>query len=219
MEIAESVEKLRQKLLKQANQEIAYQQKKYMREQFDYVGIKTPQRNAIARPFLKQWKKLKHDELLSLIELLWIQPERDFRYIGAELLYRHATTTLNARDVEFLGRLITNQPWWDITDNLDRTVGIIATKQQMLDWAQQNNFWLRRVAIIHQLKRKSDTDTDLLAQIITLNLGSKEFFINKAIGWALREYSKTNPQWVSAFITEHRDQMATLTVREASKYL
>jgi hypothetical protein len=86
MEIAESVEKLKQELYKQADQDIAYQQKKYTREQFDYVGIKTPQRNVIARPFLKQWKTLKHDELLSLIELLWAQPERDFRYIGAELL-------------------------------------------------------------------------------------------------------------------------------------
>lgn len=101
MEIAESVEKLKQELYKQAEQDIAYQQKKYMREQFDYVGIKTPQRNVIARPFLKQWKTLKHDELLSLIELLWAQPERDFRYIGAELLYRHATTTLSATDVDF----------------------------------------------------------------------------------------------------------------------
>lgn len=118
-----------------------------------------------------------------------------------------------------LTTLITNQPWWDITDNLDRTVGIIATKQQMLDWAQRSNFWLRRVAIIHQLKRKSATDTDLLVQIIILNLGSQEFFINKAIGWALREYSKTDPGWVNAFIMTHRDHMATLTVREASKYL
>jgi DNA alkylation repair enzyme len=126
---------------------------------------------------------------------------------------------LSATDVDFLATLITNQPWWDITDNLDRTVGIIATKQQMLDWAQRSNFWLRRVAIIHQLKRKSATDTDLLAQIIILNLGSQEFFINKAIGWALREYSKTDPGWVNAFITTHRDHMATLTVREASKYL
>ena len=121
--------------------------------------------------------------------------------------------------MDFLGELITDQPWWDITDNLDRTVGLIATPAQMLAWAQHDSLWLRRVAIIHQLRRKHTTDTELLAAIIMLNCGSTEFFINKAIGWALRDYSKTNAKWVEAFIDKYIDRLAALSVREGSKYL
>ena len=79
--------------------------------------------------------------------------------------------------------------------------------------------WVRRLAIDHQLQRKESTDVELLSSIIEANLGSGEFFIDKAIGWALRDYSKTDPEWVRAFIAEHRRDMAALAVREASKYL
>lgn len=216
------VDKLRATLLAESDSVIAEQQAKYMRGQFEYVGVKTPLRSQLARPFLASWKTLNHDDLIMVVRQLWAQPERDFRYIGAELLFRHAkgkNPTLSDTDVEFLGELICDQPWWDITDNLDRTIDLIATSEQMVDWAQRESFWLRRVAIIHQLKRKSDTDTALLEQIITLNLGSKEFFINKAIGWALREYSKTDAAWVRAFIANHQGKLALLSVREGSKYL
>jgi len=88
-----------------------------------------------------------------------------------------------------------------------------------LAWSTDDNIWLRRVAIDHQLLRKQHTDTALLETIICNNLGQKEFFINKAIGWALRDYSKTNPEWVQGFIGRHRHEMAKLSLREASKYL
>jgi 3-methyladenine DNA glycosylase AlkD len=81
------------------------------------------------------------------------------------------------------------------------------------------NIWLRRIAIDHQLARKDKTDTALLEQIIVNNLGQREFFINKAIGWSLREYSKTNPDWVRGFIEQHKDGLSPLSVREGSKYL
>ena len=89
----------------------------------------------------------------------------------------------------------------------------------LLDWSQSDNIWLRRVAIDHQLLRKEKTDTALLEQILRNNLGQTEFFINKAIGWALRDYSKTNPEWVKNFIRQHHGKMAPLSIREASKYL
>ena len=89
----------------------------------------------------------------------------------------------------------------------------------MLTWSVDDDLWLRRIAIDHQLLRKDQTDTALLEEIIVANLGQQEFFINKAIGWALRDYSKTDPGWVRAFIERHRDGLAPLSVREAGKYL
>ena len=89
----------------------------------------------------------------------------------------------------------------------------------MLKWSVDDDFWLRRIAIDHQLTRKDKTDKELLKQIIINNLGSDEFFINKAIGWSLRDYSKTNPKWVKCFIEEYQDKLDKLSIKEASKYI
>ena len=89
----------------------------------------------------------------------------------------------------------------------------------LLEWSRDGDFWIRRLAILHQLGRKAATDTASLEAILTANLGSGEFFINKAIGWALRDYSKTDPDWVSQFIARYRNQMNALSIREGSKYI
>ena len=89
----------------------------------------------------------------------------------------------------------------------------------MLQWSVDPDFWVRRIAIDHQLGRKEQTDTQLLEKILLNNLGSTEFFINKAIGWSLREYFKTNPEWVRDFLKAHRTRMNPLSIREASKYI
>lgn len=89
----------------------------------------------------------------------------------------------------------------------------------MLRWSKDQDFWLRRIAIDHQLGRKEKTNTKLLEKIIVNNFGSKEFFINKAIGWALRDYFKTNPKWVENFINTYQNQMNHLSIKKASKYL
>lgn len=89
----------------------------------------------------------------------------------------------------------------------------------MLDWSKDNDFWVRRIAINHQLSRKEQTDTNLLETIIINNFGSDEFFINKAIGWSLREYSKTNPKWVREFVNKYQSKMSKLSIKKASKYI
>jgi len=89
----------------------------------------------------------------------------------------------------------------------------------MLKWSTDDDIWLRRIAIDHQNGRKDKTNTVLLEKILINNLGTDEFFINKAIGWSLREYSKTNPEWVRAFVDKNRNKMSNLSIREASKYL
>ena len=113
---------------------------------------------------------------------------------------------------------------WDSIDNFDTIIGQIGLTDQrvddlMLEWSLDDDFWLRRLAIDHQLGRKEKTNTILLEKILVNNLNSHEFFINKAIGWILRDYSKTNPQWVRDFIQQYHEKMAKLSIKEGSKYI
>ena len=87
------------------------------------------------------------------------------------------------------------------------------------EWSKNEDFWVRRIAIDHQLCRKEKTNTKLLEAILVNNFGSNEFFINKAIGWSLRDYSKTNPEWVKEFVEKYKDKMDKLSIKEASKYI
>jgi len=120
--------------------------------------------------------------------------------------------------------LITTKSWWDSVDSLTRVVGNLALSyptlnETLLEWSLDENMWLRRMAIIHQLLRKKKTDTLLLEKIIVNNLNNTQFFINKAIGWALRDYSKTNAQWVRNFIDKYKKGLSSLSIREGSKYI
>ncbi|PJK14934.1 DNA alkylation repair protein [Lysobacteraceae bacterium NML07-0707] len=193
----------------------------YMKNRFSFFGIRKPELNRLLKPFLKATRCRPVD--WGFVEACWQAEEREMQY--AALLYLQARkSALHAKDLPALHRLITHKSWWDSIDVLDRIVGDIALRHPhlnatLLDWSTDDNFWLRRIAIDHQLLRKERTDTALLAQILINNLGQKEFFINKAIGWALRDYSKTNPEWVRQFIATHRDRMAQLSLREAQKYL
>lgn len=131
---------------------------------------------------------------------------------------------LTIDDIPKLKQFILKKSWWDMIDNLDMTIGALALKDSnvnkiLLEWSIDENIWLRRIAIDHQLLRKEKTNTELLEKILKNNLGQAEFFINKAIGWALRDYSKTNPEWVKNFIEKNKEKMAKLSIREASKYL
>lgn len=131
---------------------------------------------------------------------------------------------LKYEDMNKMKEYIQSKEWWDTIDCFDRIIGDIGLKDTrvailMLKWSQDDDFWLRRIAIDHQLLRKDQTDQHLLEKIIVNNLNSDEFFINKAIGWSLRDYSKTDPEWVRNFIEKYRDKMSSLSIKEASKYL
>ena len=131
---------------------------------------------------------------------------------------------LTPQDLSRIELLITRKSWWDTIDALGKVIGGIflnfpEIRLQLIRWSQHDNIWLRRVAIDCQLSLKQQTDKALLSEIIQNNFGQSEFFINKAIGWALREYGKTNPDWVKNFVQQHREKMAQLSVREALKRL
>lgn len=183
----------------------------YMRERFAFLGVPAPARRAAVKEVLRGRRKAVD---WDLVDDCWARPEREFQYVACDHL---KVVPLGPDDVGRLKGLVTTKSWWDTVDALATTVGRAATADQMLEWARDVDFWVRRVAIQHQLGRREATDTALLGEILTANLGSREFFINKSLGWALRDYSKTNPEWVRGFLARH--EVSALTRREASKYL
>jgi 3-methyladenine DNA glycosylase AlkD len=205
------------------NEEHAEPMKKYMRNQFEFLGIKTPERTALLREFLKEHGKPKFEDLEETVLLLWELPKREFQYIALSLLEKEVKK-LSEEHVKLAERLIVTKSWWDTVDHLaPRIVGMILKKHPELiepytgKWIQSDNFWLKRTAILFQLKYKKDTDEALLYHYIRMCKDSKEFFIQKAIGWALREYSKTNPESVKRFVDS--EELAPLSKREALKVI
>ena len=195
---------------------------RYMKNKFPFFGIQAPIRDEICKPYFKKAKKEKKIDW-DFVEYCWQQEKRECQYVAAHYL-KGMQKFLEITDFEKLKKLVIKKAWWDTVDILDRIIGSLiyrdeSLKKEILKWSVDDNIWLRRVAIDHQLLRKEKTDTDLLEKILVNNLNHTEFFINKAIGWALRDYSKTNPQWVKDFIEKYKNNMASLSIREASKYI
>lgn len=194
----------------------------YMRHQFSFLGIPAPERNALYKKYFPSAKKTKVIDW-DFVEACWDKEAREYQYVGANYL-KAMQTYLTESDLPKLERLVVTKSWWDTVDILDRVVGsLVYDKPELgeviLQWSLSDNIWLRRVAIDHQLKRKEKTDVQLMEKILLNNLEQTEFFINKAIGWVLRDYSKTNPEWVANFIEKYKERMAELSIKEASKYI
>ena len=214
--------KLYEEMIRHKNEEQAQKMSKYMLNKFEYIGIKTPERRKIFKNFFKEYKNEEKIDW-EFVNKCWENKYREFQYIAADYL-KNMKDKLTIDDIPKFKQLILKKSWWDTIDNLDMTIGALALKDSnvnkiLLEWSLDENIWLRRIAIDHQLLRKEKTNTELLEKILKNNLGQAEFFINKAIGWALRDYSKTNPEWVKNFIEKNRENMAKLSIKEASKYL
>lgn len=209
-------------LLALRDEERAPQMSAYMRNQFPFLGIPTGPRKAAYKKFLATAKKEKRVDF-DFVDQCFERDEREFQYAGVDYLLA-IQNCLGPGDLPKLKLYIQTKSWWDTVDGLDGVVGSIIQrypecKPILLDWSVADDIWLRRVAIDHQLGFKGKTDTKLLADIIRNNLNQKEFFINKAIGWSLRDFSKTDPDWVRAFISEHKRELSNLSIREGSKYV
>ena len=214
--------KLYEEMIQHKNEEQAQKMSKYMLNKFEYIGIKTPERREIFKIFFKEYKNEEKIDW-EFVNKCWENKYREFQYVAADYL-KNMKDKLTIDDISEFKRLILEKSWWDTIDNLDMTIGALALKDSnvnkiLLEWSLDENIWLRRIAIDHQLLRKEKTNTELLEKILKNNLGQAEFFINKAIGWVLRDYSKTNPEWVKNFIEKNRENMAKLSIKEASKYL
>ena len=196
---------------------------KYMKNHFPFLGIKSPIRKELEKVFFKETGILKEPFDQEFILELWEKDEREYQYMALTYIEK-SLKKLQKGDLALMERLVLEKSWWDTVDAIAaKAVGKIAEKfpeiieETIDDWAEHDNMWLRRTAILFQLKYKEITDEERLYRYIRSNSDSKEFFIQKAIGWALREYSKTNPSSVKQFINEN--SLAPLSVREGSKYV
>lgn len=197
----------------------------YMLGQFDFLGVRaTPRRQALrALPRLKDWTG---EELLALADALWALPEREFRYVAIDLLARYHRQ-LASDCLPRLGQLVQRQSWWDTVDGLAGVVGDVVQQERaghdlqpcMDDWLQHPHLWMRRVAMLHQLGWKDATDEARLLRYALALAPEKDFFIRKSIGWALRDYARTRPGVVRAFLEKHATDFSGLTRREAAKHL
>ncbi|NLN98503.1 MAG: DNA alkylation repair protein [Eubacteriaceae bacterium] len=216
------MEKLFEKLIENRNRDRAVQMAAYMRNQFPFLGIDATKRRHLSKDFIRETKKTKAIDW-ELVATLWEEPYREMQYIAVDYL-NAMKNALSPEDLKRFEKLTVTKSWWDTVDGLDKLAGHIALHRPELDptfvdWSLEDNIWLRRMAINHQRHRKEATREALLEEIVVNNLNQKEFFINKAIGWALREYSKTDSQWVVDFIQKYQDQMAKLSIQEGTRWI
>lgn len=196
--------------------------KKYMRDQFEYLGIKSPQVKALFRQAVKENGLPSPEELDQIVRELWELPQREFQYLAISLMER-LEKKLSSNAIKTLEFMIVHKSWWDTVDNISHVVGVHFKRypgmreKYLAKWRASNNIWLRRTAILFQLDYKEETNFDLLGEIIQENLGSTEFFINKAIGWALRQYARIDPNAVNKFVKS--TPLHPLSRREALKHL
>lgn len=208
---------------KHADPERAGKMKAYMRGQFEYLGLPTPLRRKLSSDFYRDHGYPEPQEVPSIVEYCWDMPCREYKYFALELLVKMKKKT-GHDSINLYESLITRQGWWDTVDLIaPALVGFHFQQypEERVDhinkWIRSENTWLQRSCIIFQLKYKGDTDTRLLTAIILQLKDSREFFIRKAIGWALREYSKTDPGFVIRFVQNH--ELSGLSRREALKWL
>lgn len=204
------------------NELLAESMSKYMQDKFRFLGIRGATRTEIYKKYFPDARKTKIIDW-DFVESCWNKEEREFQYVVVYYL-KAMQKFLKREDISKLKYLIVTKSWWDTVDLLAKVIGSLVIRiegydQIMLEWSKDSNIWLRRVAILYQLSLKDKVDEIILDKILVNNLGDNEFFINKAVGWALRDYSKYNPEWVREFIKKNKDNMANLSIREASKYI
>lgn len=197
---------------------------KYMKNRFEYLGIKNPERKEIQKRVIAEHGIPSIEEVETVIRELWDLPFREFHYFAMDLMDKYKNKVPKTT-IELYHYMIVNQTWWDSVDAIaSKHVGTLVMRFPELidshieDWSKDKNMWLQRTAILYQLKYKEDVNTELLTRYIERAMGTKEFFLNKAIGWALRQYSKFNPQWVIDFVENH-PALSNLSKKEALRVI
>lgn len=211
---------LDQALLGVASAERARAMRAYMRDQFDFLGVPTPQRRLVLKPMLKQLKGCTPPQLLEYARQLWQRREREYQYVALDMLSMH-WKAFSADDLPGLLALAQDKSWWDSVDGCAAIIGdILRYTHEGMDLAvQHNNMWVRRIAILHQLGWREKTDRERLFSYALQLAHEKEFFIQKAIGWALRDYARHDPEAVRRFTQEQQGHLSALSYREANKHL
>lgn len=210
------------KFRESTNEENAIVMKAYLKGQFEFLGIKSPERKQLQKEFLSNINKKEPINKVWVLQL-WNYEQREFQYLAIDYLIKMKNNLLEEH-IDLIKILIVIKSWWDTVDLLaSHLIGELCKKypnlidEYILRWAVSEDMWLRRTVILYQLKYKENVDTKILEYAICENKNDNEFFIRKAIGWSLREYSKINREWVKEFLENNK--LSPLSIREASKYL
>jgi 3-methyladenine DNA glycosylase AlkD len=194
----------------------------YMKDVAPFLGLTTPVRRALSRTVLEGTPRPDERDCTAIALRCWELPEREYQYFAVDYLRRHARV-LSSGFLPVARHLVATVSWWDTVDLLAaHVVGALVTadpalKADMDDWSVDGDLWIARTALLHQLRYKERTDTERLFTYCLRQSGHPDFFIRKAIGWALREYAKTDPEAVRDFLAREKGRFAPLSVREALK--
>jgi 3-methyladenine DNA glycosylase AlkD len=204
------------------NPENAFAMAKYMKNNFTFFGIKTEERRQI---FKEIWKDNKQEVTAKSREIaleLYSKPQREFHYCAIEILIKELKGNYKKEDIQLIEKLIVTNTWWDSVDTIAKYIlgeylleFPLETKKTTERFSNSENMWLNRCVILFQLNYKEKTNFDILKLECDKHKMSKEFFIQKAIGWALREYAKTNPEAVKNFVQDAN--LKSLSTKEALK--
>lgn len=207
-----------------ANRELASKQSAYMRNLFPFLGIAKPERALLEKAIFKKTEIRSLAALQKILLNLWEQDHREFHYSALTLAQKYRKI-LTPEILPTLETMIRNKSWWDTVDTIaPNLVGhLVKTYPELSSvmdrWIEDPYLWIRRAALLHQLRWKKETDEEKLFAYCEKTSHEKDFFIRKAIGWVLREYSKTNPEAVEKFLSRHRLRLSPLSIREAGLYL
>lgn len=195
----------------------------YMRNGFAFFGLPAPVRRAAATTFLRDLPTPTEDDLLAAVERLVAMDEREFAYVGTDML-RSRWRVLTPAALPRLRALVLTRSWWDTVDPLAHVIGVLVLNHRELvadmdEWVSEEDRWLVRVALLHQLGWKEAADPERLFRYCRARGGDEDFFVRKAIGWALRDLARTFPEEVLGFVEEHGAELAPMSVREATKHL
>lgn len=197
---------------------------RYMRGLFPYLGIGSPERRRATRAVVRAARDAPPAAVVDFAERCWAAPERELQYVATDAL-REARFSLRPGDLQALRTLITSKSWWDTIDAIapwalgslvERHPELVADMDR---WVADDDIWIARSAVLHQLRYGERTDADRLYRYCLHVGGSDEFFLRKAAGWALRQYARVDPDGVGSFVTAHESELSPLTRREALKHV
>lgn len=204
------------------NPENAFAMAKYMRNHFSFFGIKTEERRKIFKDIWKENKEEVGENSREIALKLYSKPERELQYCAIEILMKQLKGNYNKDDIQLIEKLITTNSWWDSVDTIAKYIlgeylleYPLETEKLIERFSNSENMWLNRSAILYQLGYKGKTNFEILKSECEKHKNSNDFFIQKAIGWALREYGKTNPEAVRNFLAS--TNLQTLSKKEALK--
>jgi 3-methyladenine DNA glycosylase AlkD len=222
--LVDSIPALRLELERRADPARAGAMAAYMRGQFEFFGVGAAGVRAVSASFVAAGRHARPDELLDAAERLWAGRERELQYVGVRLL-RRWVRKLTPDALPRIEQLVRTKSWWDTVDALASHVvgGLVAGHRELAPvmdvWIGDDDRWIRRAAILHQLTFGGRTDADRLYRSVDRCADDPDFFIRKACGWALRSYGRTDPDGVRDFVAGRHDRLSALTRREALKHL